>query len=229
MKKKITVIFSILYVTLSAQQANAFSYNGGLFAERSMYQVPSNNAKRNLSYDEIQGTPYYEKNFSLAKFVIPENVETAPARYNIYLDEVEFIKDDKTYALPPDSPFKKIEFINTGETLVKLNNGDELSGYFFEIVNGKYSLYKKLKMKFNDFVPAPNSYAMDKPANFHSFDPLFYIRTEKGFIKKPKNQKEIIEQIPDKKDVLTTFFKENKIKFDKEEDLKKLVNFLNQN
>jgi len=229
MKKNITVILSILSVVVSAQQTTAFSYNGGLFADRSMYQVSSTNAKRNLTYEEIQGSPYYDKNFSLAKFIIPENVETAPARYNIYLDEVEFIKDDKTYALPPDSPFKKIEFTNTGETLIKLNNGDELSGYFFEVINGKYSLYKKIKIKFNDFVPAPNSYAVDKPANFHRFAPFFYIKTDKGFIKKPKNQKEIIEQIPDKKEVLSAFFKENKIKFNNEEDLKKLVTFLNQN
>lgn len=232
MTKKIIGIFTVLlFYPLSAQQLTALSYSGGQLSTGStLFKVDSPSSKRGLSYDEIKGTPYLNKMFSQANFIISDkvNIEKAPARYNAYSDNIEFTKGDEILALLSDNPFTKIEFPDTNQTLVKLNIDDDLKGYFFEIVRGKNSLYKKVKAKFNDFVPAANSYAMDRPANFNILNPTYYINTEKGFIKRPNNKKEIIEQLPEKREALNTFFKENKIRFDKEEDLKKLVSFLNQ-
>ncbi|WP_288444036.1 hypothetical protein [uncultured Chryseobacterium sp.] len=115
------------------------------------------------------------------------------------------------------------------QVLVLHDTSDDLNGYFFELISEKNTLYKKVKTKFTDVVPAPNSYASEKSANFRTLPLVYYIKTQKGFIKKPKRQKNIINQFPDKKDSLNNFFKSNKIKFDKDEDLIKLVNFLNEN
>lgn len=229
-KKMIVVLITLLFNPLSAQQLNALSYSGGQLSTGSaLFKVDSPNSKRGLTYDEISGTPYLDKVFYPANFIISEGkFETAPARYNAYSDNIEFKKGDEILALLSDNPFTKIEFTYTNQILVKLNIDDEIKGYFFEIVSGKNLLYKKVKAKFNDFVPAANSYAMDRPANFNILNPTYYIKTEKGFIKRPSNKREIIEQLPEKKEALNTFFKENKIRFDKEEDLKKLVTFLNQ-
>lgn len=114
------------------------------------------------------------------------------------------------------------------QILVLLDTSDDLNGYFFELISEKNTLYKKVRTKFTDVVPAPNSYASEKPANFRTLPPVYYIKTQNGFIKKPKNQKDIINQFPDKKDSLNNFFKSNKIKFDKDDDMVKLVTFLNQ-
>jgi len=230
-KKIIGILILISAYTVSAQQLTALSYSGGqLSTGGSMFKVDSPGSKRGLSYDEIKGTPYLDKTFSPARFIISDktNAETAPARYNAYSDNIEFLKGDEVLALLPENPFTRVEFPNTTQTLVKLNIDDDLKGFFFELVQGKNSLYKKVRAKFNDFVPAANSYVSDRPANFNILAPTYYIRTGKGFIKSPDNKREIIEQFPEKKEALNTFFKENKIRFDKEEDLKKLVNFLNQ-
>lgn len=232
MTKKIIGIFVVLlFYPLSAQQTTALSYSGGqLSTGGTLFKVDSPSSKRGLSYDEIQGTPYLNKTFSQASFIISDkvNIETAPARYNAYSDNIEFKRGDEVLALLSDNPFTRVEFSDTNQILVKLNIDDDLKGYFFEIVKGKNSLYKKVIAKFNDFVPAANSYAMDRPANFNILNPTYYINTEKGFIKRPNNKREIIDQFPEKKAALNFFFKENKIRFDKEEDLKKLVIFLNQ-
>lgn len=180
-----------------------------------------------LSYDEIKGSPYYKKEFSLAKMA--ENFESAPARYNSFTDQIEFQKGDKNYVLPKESIFSNIIFLTTREKMVLLETNDENSGYFFELVGGKYGLYKKVKTKFVDIKKAANSFSEDKPAYFLNIDPFYYIKTEKGYIKQPKGSKDIIAQIPEKTEQLNAFFKSNKIKFNKEEDLIKLANFLNQN
>lgn len=232
MKKNFSgLIILLFFYSLSAQQLNALSYSGGqLSTGNTLFRVDSQGLKKGLTYDEIQGTPYLDKSFSQANFIISaaDNVETAPARYNTYSDQIEFKRGDEILALLSDNPFNRVEFIETKQILVKFNTDDELKGYFFEIVNGKISLYKKVKAKFNDFVPAQNSYSYDRPANFNILNPTYYIKTEKDFIKRPNNKRQIIENLPEKKDQINTFFKENKIRFDKEEDLIKLVNFLNQ-
>lgn len=232
MKKKIIGILTVLlFYPLSGQQAVSLTYNGGMLtAGGAAFKVDSPNSKRGLTYDEIQGTPYPDRIFYEANFIISDKskVETSPARYNAYSDQIEFKKGDEILSLFPDSPFTRVELIPTNQVLVKLNIDDELKGYAYELVNGKNSLYKKVKAKFNDFVPAANSYAMDRPANFNILNPTYYIKTENSILRNPRSKKDIMENYPDKKDALTAFFKENKIKFDKEEDLKKLVTFLNQ-
>lgn len=228
MKKIVSSIFLFAVISISAQANFSLANNGGFLPQDNaiLNKVNSPNAGKNLSYSDIQGTPYYGKGYSVAKF--SGSNESAPARYNSFNDEIEFMKEDKPYVLPKNNEFSTITFTNTREVIVRLDTGDDLSGYFFELVDGKNILFKKIKTKFIDAVPAANSYATDRPAVFKAMEPVFYIKTDQGFIKNPKNKKEILDQFPDKKDVLEKFFKENKIKFDKEEDLKKLVTFLNQ-
>lgn len=208
--------FSLAQQTLSVNQVTG---------DHSVFNGIVSTTGKQITYDDIQGSPYLNKIFSVAK--VGENFEEVPVRYNSYKDEIEFQKDGKPQVLPKDSKFSKIEIKSPKQTFVLLNTSDD-NGYFIELVNDKYSLYKKIKTIFRDAIPAANSYASDKPAQFKTQDPIYYIKTQNTFIK-VKNQKEIMEQFPDKKEILTSFFKSNKIKFDKEEDLIKLVNFLNQN
>ncbi|WP_265427633.1 hypothetical protein [Chryseobacterium sp. YIM B08800] len=228
MKKIVSSILLLSVISINAQLTYSLSNNGmGLPQDNAIYnKVNSPNVGKSFSYSDIQGSPYYGKGYSIASF--SGSNESAPARYNSYTDEVEFTKEDKAYVLPKTEAFSTINFTNTKEKLIRIDTKDDLSGYFFELVSGKNSLYKKVKTKFIDAMPAANSYATDKPAVFKLLDPSFYIKTDKGFIKNPKNKKDILNQFPEKKDSLETFFKENKIKFDKEDDLKKLVTFLNQ-
>lgn len=231
MKKITTSILFAIFISINGQANFSLSNNGGFLPQDNTVfnKINSPNAGKSLSYSDIQGSPYYGKGLNVATF--SGSNETAPARYNSYNDEIEFMKDDKTFVLPKDDKFSTITFSNTKDKLVRLNTGDDLSGYFFEIVSGsQYVLYKKVKTKFIDAVVAANSYATDRPAVFKTLEPIYYIKVPNdNFIKNPKNQKDIIQQVPDKKEALTSFFKENKIKVDKEEDLKKLVLFLNKN
>lgn len=236
MKRFITSAFLIIFYSINAQSytppngyqpsySSALSVNS-LGGGHAVFGVKSENSNKVLKYDEIIGSPYFDKQFHLAS--VATDYEKASVRYNSYLDEIEFERDGKPLVLPKEEKFSRIKFSNSNSTIVLLETKDDLTGYFFELISGSNALYKKNKIKFIDAVPALNSYATDRPAIFKILDPVYYIKTENGFIKKPKNQKEIIAQFPDKKEALSAFFKENKIKFDKEEDLKKLVTFLNQ-
>ena len=207
MKKIVSSILFLFAIAINAQANFSLANNGQFLPQDNAIfnKVNSPSAGKNLSYSDIQGSPYYSKGYIVAKF--SGSNESAPAKYNSYNDEVEFMKEDKPYVLPKNENFSTVTFTTTKETLVRLETNDELSGYFFELVNGKNILYKKVKTKFIDAVVAVNSYATDRPAVFKALDPIYYIKTENGFIKNPKNKKEIIDQFADKKELLNTFFK----------------------
>lgn len=226
MRIKITAI-SVFFFAVSqcafAQQTLSVNQVTG---DHSVFSGIKSTTGKTLNYDEIQGSPYFDSKFYDAK--VAENYENILVRYNSYKDEIEFQKGNVVQVLPKDSKFSKIEIISPKHTIMLFEDEKENNGYFFELVSGKNSLYKKLVTKFIDVVPAANSYAAERPASFRKLDPSFYLNTGKGLIK-IKNQKSVTDGIPDSKDKLETFIKSNKIKFDKEEDLIKLVTFLNQN
>jgi len=226
---RITVIFIALlsFISAPAQKTMTLSYDGSRLLNHTFYHNGDTKGK-GISYDDIQGTPYYNKAFLPAKFISPGNTETALARYNTYFDEVEFKKGEEAYSLIPESPFSRIEF-QTKETLVRLDNGADLKGYYFELAAGKNSLYKKVKTEFKDAVSAKNSYDLDRPAQFNAIHPVYYIVTESGFIKDPKKLKDITDAFPARKADIEKFAKSSNIKLSKEEDIIKLTNFLNQN
>ncbi len=227
MKKTITQTLIFLNITICSAQQQIVSQNYNTGAVQPIFYTLQSSSGKTLNYDDIIGSPYQNKNFLPAKISGSLN-ENVSVRYNSYKDEIEFKKENEIFSLPKKAEYSRIEVISPRQVIVLLDTTTESNGYFYEIAKGNTSLYKKIKTKFIDFVPAPNGYASDKPANFKMLDPEYYIASKDKFLK-PKNQKEIIEQFPDKKESLTSFFKSNKIKFDREEDLIKLVNFLNQN
>ncbi|WP_347217453.1 hypothetical protein [Chryseobacterium sp.] len=194
---------------------------------QSAFDDMKNRMGKSMNFDEIEGTPYLNKNFTNAK--VAANYQEAPVRYNSYSDEIEFQNGDEVQVLPKNATFSRIEFTSPKQVMVLLETSDELSGYFIELVGGKNAAYKKVKTEFIEASAATKGYTEKKPASFNQLDPVYYIKTEKGFIKKPKHQKDILSEFPDKQEALKAFFKSNKIKLDKEEGLIKLVNFLNQN
>ena len=58
--------------------------------------------------------------------------------------------------------------------------------------------------------------------------PIYFIQFENSFIKIPKSGKELAAEMPHKAKEIKEFIDENKIKLNREEDLVKLGNFLNQ-
>lgn len=224
--KKILLLFTSISTTLYFSQEvvlSQYDLLGGTFSN----SVKSSTG-RSLNYDEISGSPYLDKSFKEAK--IAKNYQNTLVRYNSFKDDVEFKNEanNEIMVIPKEDKFKTIEILSPKQKLVLLNLDGEY-GYYYEVLDGTVSLYKKTKINFIDARPASTPYGSDQPASFSNPVISYYIVNGNKSIKNPKNQKDLIQQMPDKKDVLTSFFKENKIKFDKEEDMKKLVTFLNQN
>ncbi|WP_312090324.1 hypothetical protein [Chryseobacterium sp.] len=227
MKKILILTSSIASSILFSQEVILSRYDllGGTFSN----SISSNNGKI-IKYEDILGTPYIDSSFREAK--IADNYQNVLIRYNSFKDHIEFKNGNsgEIMILPKEDKFNKIEILSPKQILVLLSINSEPTGYYYEVVKGNISLYKKTKVNFNDIKPASSPYSSDQPASFSNPTKNYYIvNSDNRVVKNPRNQKDFIQQMPDKKEILTHYFKENKVKFDKEEDLKKLVQFLNQN
>lgn len=230
--KKNFIILSLFFGLTNYYCQNTYSLlnpNGGLRQDNATFNnINSLNTNKSLTYSEIKGTPYYDENFVSAIFIGNNIKESAPARYDSYSDNIEFKKNNQIFAVPKINDITRIEFTNTKNILVKLDTNDDLSGYFFEIIKGNNSLYKKVKTTFIDATVATSSYSNARAASFKQNEPIYYIKTNNGFIKNPKNVKDILKSFNNKENEISNIFKAEKIKFNKEEDLIRLVNKLNE-
>lgn len=185
-----------------------------------------NNGKTKIKYSDISGIPYYSAGFLRAK--VGDTPSYVPIRYNTFLDAIEIMADNTVYEIPREESYPKFTFEGTKEKLILVNSGDEYAGYFFEIEAGKNKLLKKIVTKYFDPIPSNNPMITGSPARFETLKPLYFIKTETGLVKIPKNAKDLAASFPDKKDAVNDFIKTNKTKMNNEADLIKLTQFLNK-
>ncbi len=227
MKKTISLI---LLISINFYYSQFFERVGA------KYELSTTSTKAELlNYPEIKGSPYLSEGFTTAKVACCN--EVLPMRYDTYADQVEYSKDGQVYILAKEQPYTKIIFKDSNTTLV-LENVEKNSEpkYFVLLADGKNSLLKKVGsiIQQNSATTAlnrnPAAYSSAKAgekASFKMVNPIYYLKTATGRISEIKDKGDVLALYPDKTNELNTFFKSNKVKFNKEEGLIKLVDFIN--
>lgn len=186
-----------------------------------MSEVRTRNAREatfGLSYEDIEGSPYYSEEFIVGKVYLESGISAdVPLRYNLYTDEVEFMQDGKVLDLIKDN----VKYIEQGEDVIIQDN----STYFFSQESGKFSLYIKKVVRFKDKTPA-GGYIDPEPAKF-------ILETDKYFLKeenKPAEEirtKRALQEMLSENEAALDFIKKSRTKVNRAEDLLELVKFLN--
>lgn len=223
--------------TISLILLTSINFYYSQFFERvgAKYELSTTSTKAELfNYPEIKGSPYLSEGFTTAKVACCN--EVLPMRYDTYADQVEYSKDGQVYILAKEEPYTKIIFkdSNTSLVLASVEKNSEPK-YFVLLADGKNSLLKKVAsiIQQNSSTtplnrnPAAYSAKSGEKAYFKMINPVYYLKTAKGNIGEIKDKGDVLALYPDKTNELNTFFKSNKVKFNKEESLIKLVDFIN--
>ena len=148
-------------------------------------------------------------------------------RYNIFDDEMEFVKDESIYYLAKEIG-RKIRFINTNSIYKVFEFKGEL--HFFKVhVEGKNSLIAKQKVRYIEEKVAKSGYDRAKPANYKRLkDELYLVIDNKKMVKlSKKSKKEFFKSFGDKSSEIQKYAKKNKLGRKSIEDLKKIVTYYN--
>lgn len=219
MKKIIFVLASLLSCLAGFAQNE-----GNAKVSGTMYVNPAR------SKDKPKGSPYSQPAF--AKANVPNIKVDAYMRYNIFADEFEFItpKND-TLILDKIDDFSTINFVSLNkryQLVAYTNNKKLVYGYLInQYEKDGFALLKKENVGYTEAKIAKTTLETGMPAKYSkSSDSYFLKNKEVGITEFPDGKKALIKLFPDKKDAIEAFLKANKIDFDSEIDLMKIVDFL---
>ena len=176
----------------------------------------------------IKGSPYLDDTFADGAIHYASKVHTAPVRYNIFLDVVEYQQAGKPLALDPNETIKKVRI---GEmTLIPMkyeDNGKSKFAYFQLLDSGKVTLYSKKKIIILQPKKGGALDGSDQPAEYKRSGDTFYFKTSDGVLQEIESIKSMIATLPDKQEELTVFAKKEKISPRKEKEVIQFVKYYN--
>ncbi len=151
--------------------------------------------------------------------------ERAFLRYNIYDDQMEFIKDGTIYYLVKDEG-RRVRFAD--KTTYRVYDFNGKKSFFLIHSEGKNSLIAKLSVRFVEAKKAGSGYEADKPADFkRRKDELYFVLPNKGIIKVPSKKKEFFNLFGSESSSIKDYMMKNKLNYKKSKDLKMLVTYMN--
>ena len=173
---------------------------------------------------ELDKKKYVSYTYDLAK--VDEYDTQSYVRYNIYDDQMEFVKDESIYYLVKEEG-RKVIFIESKSTYRVHNFDDELS--FFKVhFDGKHSLVAKQKVRYIDAKVAQSGYDRDRPADYRRLkDELYIAMDNKVLVKLSKKKKEFYKAFGDKANQIKNYVKENKLSYKKVDDVINIVSYFN--
>lgn len=181
----------------------------------------------------VEGTPYYDESFNSAT-IAPIN-KVFLIRYNAALDDMEVIQDTDTLLVNRNNRNYVIKQ-NKGNIVYRILHYDESKadnklGYYVQLTEGtNVKLYRKDRKKFVESKQASyNGNLGGTSAKFKKQKSEFYVEYNGSgdAVKLPKKKKAMINAFQGKEKEVKKYIKENKIKVTKEQDLIKLVNYVN--
>jgi hypothetical protein len=182
-----------------------------------------------LSYNQIGGKPYLLDSFVTGKvFMTKKQMVEMKLRYDIYTNEIEIWNNPKIYYLI------KSGFDSILMDKIKLIYGDYRlkskikSSYFIVVAEGKYCLLMKKNVEFID-QDEVKPYADTRPARFQMRSDIYYLKEGSNPAMQINSKKLFKEAFPELFVKAEPFIKKENINFSKQDDLLRLIQFLNKN
>ena len=176
----------------------------------------------------IEGTPYLTDTYLKSHVYSHKgNFSDIDMRYNIFYERMEFKEKDLLYAIDPDSKIKKI--VLGTQTFVVDNyelKGKMAPAYFLRLDSGRVTLMTKMRIIFKDRQQG-KPIEGDIPAKYSRLPDINYIKLGNGPLIKVRSIKKLIDELPDRKQEMEKFAKNEKISANKAEELTKFIQYFN--
>lgn len=184
---------------------------------------PKTSAELPEELKKIEHKKYLTQDYKPA--YIDDFEEQTFLRYNIYEDQMQFIKGGNLYDLQKEVG-RTIRFTdNTVYQVYQLNGKEQ---FFLIHTSGDYSLLAKHSVRFVEGKKATTGYNKDKPADFkRKKDKLYLMVSGKGLVEVPKKKKDFYKLFGSDSGTVKNYMNKNKLSFKKAKDVKKVVQFLN--
>jgi hypothetical protein len=221
-----TFLISVVVVSVSGQNYYELKQAADFFR---MHKMKSDLHSAFME-ETIEGSAYLNDEFVDGEVFTTSKIryEGMLLRYNIYNDEMEFkAENDQILAIASPEGIEKIEYGDIKMVYSPYSDAkNSKNGFFIALREGKASLYKKPEIVYQEAKEAA-AYSDPKPAMFVRKPDKYYIRTGNDAARLSNKKKDLPDLFPDHSSEIASFIKSNSINPNKEEDLKKLVDYYN--
>jgi hypothetical protein len=183
--------------------------------------------------DQIKGSKYLNDDFARGQ-ISDFNDKIFAIRYDIYNDQMEFqAGDGQIYVMNKNNVSREIVFLDS-KTRYKLfdyisDEGNTKSGYFSILKSlGKYKILKKNRIIFIEAKESSTGYDAPHPATYKKTKNRHYIVFDNApGVLIDTNKKKFSSLFKGQEKDVLNFIKKNKIKLSVDDDLIKVLNYLN--
>ncbi|WP_025666114.1 hypothetical protein [Aquimarina megaterium] len=188
-----------------------------------VYSSPTGNSYIEKS---IKGHKYYIEDYKIAEIYVDDRmIHKYAVRYDAYHDQIEVVENDKKFVLSKEN---KIRVVLKDYEYGILLNKKGVEEYFVIFNKDKEtSLVLKARKKIEDAKKPQSGFEKYRPPAFYR-DYSYFIKNNSGDLKKVRLKKNsILAVLKDKKEELEKFASSKKLKFKKEADLIKIIDYYN--
>ena len=224
MKTNIFTTISILFITLGTLGQSISTGSGNTY--NTLFTTPSKPKflkEKSKEFEKISHKMYLSKNYLTSR--IDKMEGTVPIKYNIYKDEMEFLKNGQVLFLNKQEG-RKVFFSALNKTYSIFNYNSKLK-YFVVHNEGKNKLLSREIVKFIEAKAVQSSYVNSKPANFKRKDDVFFLNSNNSIVEILTKKKSFYLLFGSNSKKIKKFVKTNKLNIKKGDDLKKIVKYLN--
>jgi hypothetical protein len=188
---------------------------------------------KEVTYANISGNPFMFRDFKPGKLILKSGEEfNLEFRYDVYADQMHMKDKNAVYGLIHPEKVAKIiidsvkfvyeEFANKGNEITKSNGG-----FFILRVDGKCSLLVRKNIRIQ-YPELPKPYQPAKPARFINTADTYYLKTHDKNAIKISGRNVLLSVLSDRKNEISRFIRENRLKLKDEEDLFRLISYYNK-
>ncbi|MBE0673752.1 MAG: hypothetical protein IH591_03735 [Bacteroidales bacterium] len=228
MRKLILIIPALIMIQLATYSQEGIStlerYLDRLNRDKDYFGNPQ------LKYQDIDGTPYLHDGFMEGLLYMKSGViYSGEYRYDIYADQIEFKRDENVFTVGiPDSIIKLQTELFTIGYLEYLDKTTVRKSYLLLLEEGHYSLCHQKRKVFRKAEPVKPYQDAPTPARFDNAGDDYFLKVGDSPAEKITNAKDIIRICGADGEKAKNYVDKEKLNVKKEEDLIKLVKFLNE-
>jgi len=224
-KAKLKLIILIFIVTSSKVYTQISTKVEFANAAREYLGTP--HKVKSIDDDELKKTShlmYLTLNYE--KAYISKSAEVYFLRYNIFSDEMEFIKDNQIFDLNKNEN-QIIDFFNLKTKYALFKFEDKLS-YFVLKSSGKNSVLVKQNVELEKGKKKITQFDVEVKPKFYKSNDDFYIAFNNTDLKiVPKNKNSFLNLFNEQSSQIKKFVNKNKLSHKNIDDLVKIVNYFN--
>ena len=207
-------------------------FNRSLQDFASKMQLSGTEPGRRISsgaHSTVEGSVYLNDNFEKGEIFTSDNERFTgiPMRFNAYHGEIEVLMPDSSvWSLSNRAEIIKILLNSSVLVYTKfITDEGEKSGYLVSVYDGKSLLFRRDYKVFLEGAPS-NGIINEIPSKIVDRPKEFFIKTDTGLPRFFKTSKNLAEIFADQSAEIKSYIKKQKINLKKEDDLIKLMTFI---